>query len=416
MKQILHTPEGVRDIYGMEFAKKQVLQDRLQKMMHLYGYHDIQTPTMEYFDVFSKEIGTIPSKELYKFFDREGNTLVLRPDITPSIARAAATIYDVETQPARLCYTGNTFINHNSYRGKLHENTQMGVELIGMGDVEADAEMITLAVECLKEAGLTDFQIYIGNVDFFQCLVEDAGLCEEDEARLLELIANRNYFGVEELLEAANAKKTTKRIFQILPELVGGCEVLDVAKRIAPTRQAQEAAGRLKEMHALLVAYGVENYITFDLSMMGTYGYYTGIIFRGYTYGTGDAIVKGGRYDWLLEKFGKKAHSIGFAIVVDELLNAMARQNLVIACDRKNTLVLYDESRQGEAISLAMDFRKKEKCTELLKSNSKYDEDYYMTYAKQMQCESMLYLKENNEIEIIHLLSGKRKIVKSKIR
>ncbi len=416
MKQILHTPEGVRDIYGMEFARKQALQDKLQKVMHLYGYHDVQTPTFEFFDVFSKEIGTTPSKELYKFFDREGNTLVLRPDITPSIARASATVYDVEKQPARLCYTGNTFINHTSYRGKLREHTQMGVELIGMGDVEADAEMITLAVECLKEAGLKDFQIHIGNVDFFQCIVEDAALEAEDEARLLELISNRNYFGVEELLEGADAKKTTRRIFQILPELVGGSEVLEVAKRIAPTRQAQEAADRLKKIYQLLIAYGVEKYITFDLSMMGSYGYYTGIIFRGYTYGTGDAIVKGGRYDWLLEKFGKKAPAIGFAIVVDELLSAFSRQKVEIPCERKNTLVIYDESRQAEAISLAMDFRKKEKCTELLKSNPEYEESYYMEYAKQMQCESMLYLKDTNEIEIIHLLSGKRKVVTSKIR
>ena len=85
-QQILHTPEGVRDIYGIEFSRKLVLEEKLQKVLHLYGYHDVQTPTFEYFDVFGKEIGTIPSKELYKFFDKEGNTLVLRPDITPSIA------------------------------------------------------------------------------------------------------------------------------------------------------------------------------------------------------------------------------------------------------------------------------------------------------------------------------------------
>lgn len=416
MEQILHTPEGVRDIYGMELGKKQILQEQLQKVMHLYGYHDIQTPMFEFFDVFSKEIGTTPSKELYKFFDREGNTLVLRPDITPSVARACATVYDVEHKPARLCYTGNTFINHSSYRGKLRENTQMGVELIGMDDIESDAEVIALAVNCLKETGLKDFQIHIGNVDFFRNLVEDAGLDKEHEERLLELISNKNYFGVEELLEQADAKKTTRRIFQILPELVGGSEVLDLAKRIAPTKQAQMSADRLKKTYQLLTSYGVENYVTFDLSMMGTYGYYTGMIFRGYTYGTGDSIVKGGRYDWLLEKFGKKAPSIGFAIVVDELLNAFNRQKLEIPFELKNTLVLYEECRQEEAISLVMDFRKKGKCTELIRRDNRSDLESYQEYAKQMLCDNMLYLKENNEIEILNLLSGKKKIVSSKIR
>lgn len=95
MEQLLHTPEGVRDIYHEECAKKLALQNRLHKTLHLYGYHDIQTPMYEYFDVFRKEIGTIPSRELYKFFDRDGNTLVLRPDITPQIARATATLFKV---------------------------------------------------------------------------------------------------------------------------------------------------------------------------------------------------------------------------------------------------------------------------------------------------------------------------------
>ena len=114
MKRVLHTPEGVRDIYNVECGKKLALEGRLKKIFHLYGYHDIEPPTFEYFDVFRKEIGTIPSKDLYKFFDKDGNTLALRPDITPSIARVSATLFKDETLPVRLCYTGSTFINHSN--------------------------------------------------------------------------------------------------------------------------------------------------------------------------------------------------------------------------------------------------------------------------------------------------------------
>ena len=96
MKKLLHTPEGVRDIYNVECGKKLALEGRIKKVFHLYGYHDIQTPTFEYFEVFSKEVGTIPSRDLYKFFDREGNTLVLRPDFTPSVSRACATYFNPE--------------------------------------------------------------------------------------------------------------------------------------------------------------------------------------------------------------------------------------------------------------------------------------------------------------------------------
>ena len=108
-QQLLHTPEGVRDIYNGECERKLVLQENLYNALKKYGYHSIETPTFEFFDIFGKEIGTIPSKELYKFFDREGNTLVLRPDITPSIARCAVKYFGDENMPIRLCYIGNTF-------------------------------------------------------------------------------------------------------------------------------------------------------------------------------------------------------------------------------------------------------------------------------------------------------------------
>ena len=322
MKKLLHTPEGVRDIYNVECGKKLSLESRLKKVLHMYGYHDIQTPTFEYFDVFRKEIGTIPSKDLYKFFDKEGNTLVLRPDFTPSIARAAATLFQEEELPVRLCYTGSTFINHSSYQGRLRETTQMGAELLGDDSVEADAEMLALVIESMLTIGLKEFQLSVGNVDFFQSLIEDATLDEEAQERVLELINNRNYYGVEEYLDSIQVKRSSKEAFAALNELVGGIDILGKAKNIAPNSKGVMAVRRLEKIYDTLKLYGVEKFVTFDLSMTGTYGYYTGIIFRGYTFGTGDAVVKGGRYDHLVEKFGKQSASIGFAIVLDELMSA----------------------------------------------------------------------------------------------
>ena len=415
-QQNLHTPDGVRDIYSAEYRKKNELENKLQKVFGLYGYHNVQTPMFEYFDVFGKEVGTIPSKELYKFFDREGNTLVLRPDITPSIARMATTLYDTEKLPIRLCYKGNTFINHSSYRGRLHETTQAGAELIGLDSVEADAEMVAMAVESLKEVGLGEFQIHIGNVEFFESFIVETGLDKEKELKLREFISNRNYFGVEELLQNANTKETTKAAFQILPELIGGAEILREAKKYALNFRTIEALKRLDALYDLLTAYGVEKYVTFDLSMSGTYGYYTGIIFRGYTYGTGDAIVKGGRYDHLLEKFGKASPSIGFVIVVDELLNAFARQKLSIPYKNKNTFILYDANRQAEAIKLAKEFRANGKPTELVLKREDKKIEEYISCAKQNLCVSMMYLRNTNDIEMVNLLTGTGKSVSKTIK
>ena len=167
IQKILHTPEGVRDIYNQECERKLALEYELRRVLNSYGYRDIETPTFEFFDVFSREVGTIPSRELYKFFDREGNTLVLRPDFTPSIARAASKYFADEENPVRLCYLGNVFINNSSYQGRLKESTQMGAELLGDESADADAEIIALSADCLRRAGLEEFQISVGHVQFF---------------------------------------------------------------------------------------------------------------------------------------------------------------------------------------------------------------------------------------------------------
>ena len=413
MKKLLHTPEGVRDIYNVECGKKLALEGRIKKVFHLYGYHDIQTPTFEYFDVFRKEIGTVPSNELYKFFDKDGNTLALRPDITPSIARAAATLFQDEELPIRLCYTGSTFVNHSNYQGRLRETTQMGAELMGDDSVEADAEMLALVIESMLTIGLKEFQLSVGNVDFFQSLIEDACLDEEAELRVRELINNRNYFGVEEFLNSIQVKRSSKEAFSALNELVGGIDILAQAKNIAPNSKGVMAVKRLEKIYDTLKLYGVEKFVTFDLSMSGTYGYYTGIIFRGYTFGTGDAIVKGGRYDHLLEKFGKEFASIGFVIVIDELMNALIRQKVRIVYTRKNTLILYDEGKQREAIALAKDFRRKAKNMELTKKSKGKLLEEYVEYGKEYYAGNLIYIKKSGEITMINLVTGEHKIVNS---
>ena len=413
MKKKLHTPEGVRDIYNVECGKKLALESRLKKVFHLYGYHDIQTPTIEYFDVFREEIGTTPANDLYKFFDKDGNTLVLRPDITPSIARASATLFKDENLPIRLCYTGNTFVNHSSYQGRLKENTQLGAELIGVDSIEADAEMLAMVVDGLKKTGLKEFQVSIGHVDFIQSLFQAAGLEEDEAEELRTLIANRNFFGVEEVLDHMDVADSVKEAFHLLPELTGGAEILDQALSVAPGEKAGQAIHRLKQIDELLRLYGVEDHITFDLSMSGNYGYYTGIIFRAYTYGTGDAVVRGGRYDHLLEKFGKNTPSIGFAIILDELMNALNRQNIQVETGSRNLLV-YTQDTEKWAISLARTFRSKGKNIEMLKRNTEDDRQVYEEYGKRSSVMTMLYLRDDLKIEMINFRTGEKKIMDTK--
>ena len=357
MQRIFHTPEGVRDIYNGECSQKHHLQTEIRKVFDSYGYEEIETPSFEYFEVFSREVGTIPSKDLYKFFDREGNTLVLRPDFTPSVSRACATYFNPEHQVITLSYTGNTFINNSSFRGRLKETTQMGVERMGDDSPEADAEILAMTVECLLATGLTEFQVSVGQVDYYKAIFAQTGLSQEEEEELRELISQKNYFGVEELVKNKNMDKSLARVLSQLPQMFGSTEVLEKAKSLTDNPQALKAVARLEEIYELLKVYGYEKYVTFDFAMLSKYHYYTGIIFQAYTYGTGEALIKGGRYNQLMKHFGKPAASIGFAIVVDNLLMALSRQKIEMEEEKGVTVITYRKENRIQAIQKAKELR-----------------------------------------------------------
>ena len=388
-KRLVHTPEGVRDIYGKEFANKQNIQRLFGEKIHSFGYQDIQTPTFEFFDVFSREVGTIPSKELYKFFDKEGNTLVLRPDFTPSIARCAAKYFMDETIPLRFCYAGNNFINTSNLQGKLKETTQMGAELIGDASAEADAEMIAMLVESLLNAGLREFQVSVGQIDFFKGLCEQANLDEETILELREFISNRNDFGAQELLESKNIAGGTRDALLSVSSLFGSYDILDKALENVENPRSIKAVERLKEIYELLKIYGVERYVSFDLAMVSKYNYYTGVIFSAYTYQAGSAIAKGGRYDSLLEKFGKTAPATGFVVIIDDLVTALTRQNMCPAMENKNLLLVYD-CDIANAIKEAKNYREQGYSAVLMKLEK--DKQSYTAFAEENHFSQVIFL------------------------
>lgn len=388
-KRLVHTPEGVRDIYGKEYANKQNIQKLFGEKLHSYGYQEIQTPTFEFFDVFSREIGTTPSKELYKFFDKEGNTLVLRPDFTPSIARCAAKYFMDEIIPLRFCYSGNNFINTNDLQGKLKETTQMGAELLGDASPEADAEMISMLVEALLNAGLKEFQVSVGQIEFFKGLCANAALDEETELELREFISNRNEFGAQELLLEKKIPEKSIEALLSVNSLFGSCDILDKALDYADNQRSRCAVEHLKRVYELLRIYGVDQYISFDLAMVSKYNYYTGVIFSAYTYQAGSAIAKGGRYDNLLEKFGKPAPATGFVVMIDDLVTALTRQKCCPVLENNNVLLVYADD-YPKAVAKAKEYREQKYATVLMKQE--HSREHYITFAKNNNISQVIFI------------------------
>ena len=326
MNNHYHTPDGVRDIIPSEYKQKSSLVHSLLKLMEQEGFCLMQTPSFEYFDVFANNIGTIPSGQLYKFYDKEGNTLVLRPDFTPAMARAFSRLYYAEEGPVRLCYSGSTFINGDDLDGRLKESTQIGAELYNDDSCEADAAMISLVVNCMKTVGFKDFVVSVGNANFFKGLCDELGISEGEEEALHKLISSKNYYKARELLaELSIDNAHTELIVNISDAYSSKDSLYALMDKVTSTR-SRKALERLIRIYELLEICGNDKYITIDLGLLNKYNYYTGVLFRAYTYGSGDAVMKGGRYDNLVKEFGKDCPAIGFGISVDEILAAIREQ------------------------------------------------------------------------------------------
>ena len=393
-EKLLHTPDGVRDIYDSEYKRKRKVMSELHHVLELYSYRDIQTPTFEYFDIFSKEKGSAPSNEMFKFFDRDNNTLVLRPDITPSIARCVAKYYETEDLPIRLCYEGNTFTNKISHQGKLCEVTQVGGELVNDDSSAADAEILATVVDCIQASGLEEFQVEVGEVDFFKGVVEEAGLSVEEESHIRAYLQNKNFFGLQEYVKQLDISEHLKQVLVSFEHLFGGVDMLEQAQKLVQNRRSLEALDRLQKVYQALAFYHCEEHISFDLSMLSDFKYYTGILFKGYTYGTGAAIVRGGRYNALLRQYGKEAPAIGFAFVIDELMNAISRQKIEVVIEEQDIVILYQRDFQQKAVELGTTMRKEGRKVELIRMSQKKTLDEYKAYAKREHFETLIYLDQ----------------------
>lgn len=406
--QLIHTPDGVRDIYDAECRQKLKVQEKIVNTLYLYGYQHIETPSFEFFEIFNKERGSVSSQEMFKFFDRDNNTLVLKPDVTPSIARCVSKYFFDETMPVRLCYLERTFTNNISYQGRLKESTQMGAEMIGDDSSDADAEMIAMVIDCLKASGLQEFQVELGQVEFFRGLVEEAGMDENTQKQLQELIENKNFFGVEELLLANPVNPELREVFLRLPQLFGSIEQIRAARSLTRSRRAQFAINRLEKVHAILENYGLSEYVSYDLGMLSKYQYYTGIIFKAYTYGTGDYLVTGGRYDKLLEQFGKNAPAVGFGIVIDRVLMALASKNIFLPVKKTNTMILFDVSARVSAIQLAKAFRENNHFVQFQRKHQTPSLDDYLQMAVRGGLCVVVYVFEDGSQVKEYLLPDKK--------
>lgn len=348
----LHTPEGVKDYLPIECALKKNIEDSAANVFSSYGYLPVTSPTFEYNDVFCG-MGGVKDNRVFKFLDKDGALLVLRPDMTPAIARIAATAYSKKDLPLKFFYIEGMFRTNENYQGKLREFTQAGIEFLGINSIEADAEVVSVAINSLLEVGVSNFKIDLGHALFLKGVIEESNVSDDIAAEIQKNIIKKNYVAVNELAENIS-NEDIKYILQELPLLIGDLSVIDNVKNRVSNEKSIEAINYLTELYSILSEMGFADYVSFDLGVIGSMDYYTGLIFRGYAKGSGASILDGGRYDNMVEQFGANMPAVGFALKVNELMKTM---DLSVA-DSSKYLIVYNKADRINAFKTADILRK----------------------------------------------------------
>lgn len=349
----LHTPNGVNDVLPKECAVKRDIENTIRAVFASYGYKEIESPSFEYYDCYSGESGQISQEKLFKFFDEQGRILALRPDFTTSIARMAATKAQNERMPVRYMYNGSVYRAENTEGVRRREITQSGIELIGSYNAKSDAEVIAAAMEAILYLGINEFSMEIGQVAFFNGLVEQLGLDAETTEKLRARIDSKDSQGIKNIVDKLNIAADIKKVMIDLPYLFGNASILKRANVPGLNETSKVALDNLGRIYDLLCVYGFEPYISLDLGMLQSIDYYTGSIFKCYTHGVGFPIAAGGRYDNLMGRFGSPKGAVGCAIGINRIMQVYEEDE----DDVPGTLVFAEKDAEGIGYEFASSLR-----------------------------------------------------------
>lgn len=379
-------PDGVEDCLPDECRIKRNIENSLRNEFISCGYEEIETPAYEFLDVFQGGVGAYIQESMIKFVDSRGRILVLRPDLTVPIARVAATKLGPGVK--RLFYVLDSFSTAEPAIGKSGEFTQAGIELIGDGRFQADAEVISLAIKSLKETGLKEFTVDIGQVGFFKSLINGLNLENGDLDMLRHAVDSKDSIEIKSVTEKLKIESGVRDKILALPDLFGKREVFEDALKLSDSEESKLAVENLRNVYDLLTSLGYEDYISVDFGMLHDISYYSGIIFRGITPGIGFPVASGGRYDGLLDRFGSPSPATGFSLGIKRVMIAMERQGLlrvgletqtVVSCGMaqcKKALEYSEEQRsRGKRVIFTAGLDKKE-LTELKKDRGASDAVY----------------------------------------
>lgn len=354
--KVLQVPYGTKDLLPGEAGAKRKMEDGLAANFAQWGYAEVQTPTFEYLDTFALG-GSGITEESMKFLDRNNKTLVLRSDMTTPLARMVATRMNDQESVKRLFYISNIFRYEQTQAGRQCEFSQAGVELMGTANPMADAEVLALAVASLQTAGLEKFKISVGHIGFLAGLMEEVNLTAQEQDKIKKLVLEHNAVDLENYVATLSIDVKLKDLLGKLLFLQDGQDMLKKLQKSINNEKSSKALENLLEIYGFAKEYGVSKYLSFDLSLIRNFDYYTGMVFEAYTPEMGFNICGGGRYDSMMSSFGKDSPATGFAMGIDRIILALQREGSFKNDSGWDVFVAWEDGYAKEAIQKTTELR-----------------------------------------------------------
>ena len=320
-------PAGMRYYIGAEARLRRTVEDVAMSVFEGRNYEEVITPSVDYYDLFEQGMGPREAGRGFRFTDNDGRLLALRPDVTSSLARMAATLLSERPRPLRFCYAAPVFRQQaQSHAEWRRENTQLGCELIGAGGTAADLEVLRLAVEILSRLNLeSSYCITINNVEIFNGVAAKLNLETPAREQLRRLIDTREAAELQRFLQSYAADEA--RAFSQPTKLTGKREVLRNARKLITNARSVAALDSLEELWNEIESVGLHDSFEIDLGDVSSLDYYTGLSLKIFVHGAGTSVGRGGRYDGLTASFGRAEPAVGFVLNLDALTDVLGRRD-----------------------------------------------------------------------------------------
>ncbi|WP_241158106.1 ATP phosphoribosyltransferase [Adlercreutzia sp. ZJ138] len=349
------TPSGFRDVLVDEALLRERATRDVQQLLASRGYAPIETPTLEIMDVM-RSGGRLPGTP-FKFFDSRGDLLAMRPDVTLQVARMCATRLAGQPGPFRFRYTQRVFREaEGQMQAEARETTQLGVELIGEAGVAADAEAVELLAESLEAVGVGDYRIAIATVGVLQALLAATSATAQWKDDVLAAYHASNFVDldaltVESVASASGASPVFANAIRELPRIRGGREAISRVRDLVRPLGCEGGLVSLEGVLDALDAAGLADRVLVDFSVMSSFDYYTGIIFKAYAPVLGTPLGGGGRYDSTLGAYGESRPAAGFAFYLENALASCCERNDVVREERPLRIAVPKGSLHADAVA-----------------------------------------------------------------